>query len=416
MSRPTLDPICRTLFASALALLAACDFTSDGLADLAIRHVSVVDVSAGSILIDRTILVHDGRIVRIDSALEDYPAARQVMDGTGHFVMPGLWDMHVHTGDDESTYQQLMAWGVTSVRDMGSPLQEMQAVRRRRDDNPASGPRIVYAGFALHGRGSSGDTAAGAVSDSAGVVAALADLEAGGASFVKVHEGLSQATWTVIAREAQARGLPLVGHVPAGLSPVRLAEGGLRGIEHLEFLPDRCLGVFGPARRASRLPATCDAPSLDALLRRLHANGVWLDPTIGSFRIFAPKAWSDIQAGFERLVPSIRRIGLPLLAGTDLGSSGIIAGQSLHDELELLTGAGFSTAEVLRSATSAPAQFLGLGDSLGKVAPGYVADLLVLEADPLADIRNTRRIAAVILAGTPIDSAMTAALRQTPTQ
>ena len=416
MSRPTLDPICRTLFASALALLAACDFTSDGLADLAIRHVSVVDVSAGSILTDRTILVHDGRIVRIDSALEDYPAARQVMDGTGHFVMPGLWDMHVHTGDDESTYQQLMAWGVTSVRDMGSPLQEMQAVRRRRDDNPASGPRIVYAGFALHGPGSSGDTAAGAVSDSAGVVAALAELEAGGASFVKVHEGLSQATWTVIAREARARGLPLVGHVPAGLSPVRLAEGGLRGIEHLEFLPDRCLGVLGPARRASRLPATCDAPSLDALLRRLHANGVWLDPTIGSFRIFAPKAWSDIQAGFERLVPSIRRIGLPLLAGTDLGSSGIIAGQSLHDELELLTGAGFSTAEVLRSATSAPAQFLGLGDSLGKVAPGYVADLLVLEADPLADIRNTRRIAAVILAGTPIDSAMTAALRQTPTQ
>ena len=163
----------RAVVASGIAILAACDFTgADGLADLAIRHVSVVDVSAGALLTDRTILVHDGRIVRIDSALEDYPAARQVIDGTGHFVLPGLWDMHVHVGDDESTYQQLLAWGVTSVRDMGSPLADVRAVRLRRDDRLASGPRIVYGGFALRGPQSAPDTAAGMVADSAGVVAA----------------------------------------------------------------------------------------------------------------------------------------------------------------------------------------------------------------------------------------------------
>lgn len=406
----------QALFASGIALLAACDFTgADGLADLAIRHVSVVDVSAGTLLTDRTILVHDGRIVRIDSALEDYPAARQVIDGTGHFVLPGLWDMHVHVGDDESMYQQLLAWGVTSVRDMGSPLGEVQAVRLRREDRPASGPRIVYAGFALRGPGSAPDSGARTVADSAGVVAALAELQEGGASFVKVHEGLSEPTWSVIAREARARSLPLVGHVPAGLQAVKLAEAGLRGIEHFEFLPDRCLGSLGAARRAARLPAGCDTASLDGLLRRLHASGVWLDPTLGSFRILAPARWADLQTGFGRLVPSIRRIGLPLLAGTDLGSRGIVPGRSLHDELELLAGAGFTSAEVLRFATMAPAQFLGLDDSLGQVAPGHLADLVLLEADPLADIRNTRRIAAVIRAGTPIDSAMTAALRETPT-
>ncbi len=405
----------RAVVASGIAILAACDFTgADGLADLAIRHVSVVDVSAGALLTDRTILVHDGRIVRIDSALEDYPAARQVLDGTGHFVLPGLWDMHVHVGDDESTYQQLLAWGVTSVRDMGSPLAEVQAVRLRRDDRPASGPRIVYGGFALRGPQAAPDTAAGMVADSAGVVAALSELQAGGASFVKVHEGLSEPTWTLIAREARARSLPVVGHVPAGLSPLKLAETGLRGIEHLEFLPPRCLGALGPPRRASRLPTGCDSAAIDALLRRLHASGVWLDPTLGALRTVAPARWADIRAGFARLVPSMRRIGLPLLAGTDLGSEGIVPGRSLHDELELLAGAGFTPAEVLRFATVAPAQFLGLDDSLGQVAPGQLADLVLLEADPLADIRNTRRIAAVIRAGTPIDSAMTAAHRETP--
>jgi imidazolonepropionase-like amidohydrolase len=406
---------CRALLATGLALLAACDLTgADGLADLAIRHVSVVDVSAGALLTDRTILVHDGRIVRIDSALEDYPAARQVIDGTGHFVMPGLWDMHVHAGGDESTYQQLLAWGVTSVRDMGSPLAEVRAVRLRREDHPASGPRIVYGGFALRGPGSASDTGAGIVADSADVVAALLELQAGGASFVKVHEGISEPTWTIIAREARAQSLPVVGHVPSGLSPAKLAEAGLQGIEHLEFLPDRCLGVLGPARRGSRVPSGCDSAAIDALLRRLHAGGVWLDPTLGSFRIFAPGRWADIQAGFARLVPSIRRIGLPLLAGTDLGSRGIVPGRSLHDELELLVDAGFTPAEVLRFATVAPARFLGLDDSLGQVAPGHLADFVLLEADPLTDIRNTRRIAAVIRAGTPIDSAMTAALRETP--
>lgn len=404
----------RALIASGIAVLAACDFTSADLPDLAIRHATVVDVSAGRLLTDRTILVHDGRIVRIDSALEDYPAARQVIDATGRFVLPGLWDMHVHAGDDESTYRELLAWGVTSVRDMGSPLEEVQAVRLRRDDLAASGPRIVYAGFALRGPGSTSDTAVGVVKDSAAAVAAVAELAEGGASFVKVHEGLSRATWTAIAAEARRRGLPLVGHVPAGLSPVVLAEGGQRGIEHFEFLPDRCLGLLGRTRRASRLPAACDSAGVDALLHRLHASGVWLDPTLGSFRIFAPEQWSGIEAGFTRLVPSIRRVGLPILTGTDLGSPGIVAGQSLHDELELLAGSGVPTEEVLRAATLAPAQFLGLDDSLGQVAPGYVADLILLEADPLADIRNTRRIVAVVLAGTPVDSAMTAALRQTP--
>ena len=158
----------------------------------------------------------------------------------------------------------------------------------------------------------------------------------------------------------------------------------------------------------------CDSTGIDALLRRLHDSGVWLEPTVGAFRVFPPAQWADIQDGFARLAPAIRRVGIPLVAGTDLGSSGIVPGVSLHDELELLAEAGFTTAEVLRAATMAPAQLLGMSDSLGQARPGYLADLVLLEADPLADIRNTRRIVTIIRAGVPLDSAMTTALRQTP--
>ena len=174
------------LHALALGALAACGGGSAGEADLAIMNVAVVDVAAGKILIDRTVQVHDGRIVRIDSALAEYPEARQVIDGAGRYLLPGLWDTHVHAGDDESTYRQLIAWGITSVRDMGSPLDEMQAVRRRRDDQPSSGPRVVYAGFVLRGPQGTADTGAGVVRDSASAVAAIAALDAGGVSLLKI--------------------------------------------------------------------------------------------------------------------------------------------------------------------------------------------------------------------------------------
>ena len=400
------------LHALALGALAACGGGSAGEADLAIMNVAVVDVAAGRILTDRTVQVHDGRIVRIDSALAEYPEARQVIDGAGRYLLPGLWDTHVHAGDDESTYRQLIAWGITSVRDMGSPLDEMQAVRRRRDDQPSSGPRVVYAGFVLRGPQGTADTGAGVVRDSASAVAAIAALDAGGVSLLKVHEGFDRATWFAIALEARERSLPLAGHVPAGLSAVDLAESGLRNIAHFEFLPDRCRAILGPPRRASRPPSGCDSARIDALLRRLQDAGVWLEPTLGAFRVFAPGQWTDIRAGFSRLTPSIRSIGLPIVTGTDLGTSGIVPGVSLHDELELLAESGFTTAEVLRAATMAPARLLGMADSLGQVAPGYLADLVLLEADPLADIRNTRRVVTIIRAGVPLDSAMTTALRQ----
>jgi imidazolonepropionase-like amidohydrolase len=153
-----------------------------------------------------------------------------------------------------------------------------------------------------------------------------------------------------------------------------------------------------------RPPATikaCHRPAdIQRQLERLHANGVWLCPTLGSFRGWAPRQWPSIQGGFADLARLIRNVGIPVLVGTDFGDARFTAGESLHDELELLVASGFSSMAVLRAATYDPAVFLGLTDSLGSVRPGNVADLVLLDDDPIQDIRNTRRIAAVIRGGT----------------
>jgi len=152
-----------------------------------------------------------------------------------------------------------------------------------------------------------------------------------------------------------------------------------RSIERLEFLPASC---------RSR-PAACDRRALDVVFEGLARNGTWLVPAIHSYYFSAPAQWTSIRSGFGDLVTLIRLHHVPILAGTDWSAS-----------LESLVDAGFSTGEVLRAATIGPAVFIGVSDSLGAIDAGKTADLLLLDANPLEDIRNTRRVAAVISRGT----------------
>jgi imidazolonepropionase-like amidohydrolase len=132
----------------------------------------------------------------------------------------------------------------------------------------------------------------------------------------------------------------------------------------------------------------------------LARAGAWLDPTISRFRIQASlRHYQVIHAGFAELVPLLRRYRIPLLAGTDLGDDRIAPGESLHDELALLVDAGVTPAEALRAAVTNPVRLLGLADSLGSIAPGKAAELVLLEANPLVDIRSTRRIRLVLHRG-----------------
>ena len=365
---------------------------------LVITHVTVVDVANGALLADRSIVIDGGRIVQVDSSPRVIaPRGAAQIDGTARFVIPGLWDMHVHLSDTAGA-AQLLHWGITGARVMSGPLDATLGLREDLRTHPTRGPTLVVAGLALHGTDSfSSDTGLALVQSAADARRAVDSLARRRVDFIKVHEGLSPQAWLAIARAASEHYLRLSGHVPAGLSAESLSAHGLTSIEHLEFLPDRCLVIFDSTTRARySAPAGCRTADLHLLLQHLHTNGVWLDPTISSFRVFAPRQFPSILAGFAGLAAEIRRAGVPIMAGTDLGSSGIIPGESLHDELAFLVKAGYTPAEALRAATLNPATYLQAADTLGRITPGFVADLVVLAANPIEDIRNTRSIVAVV--------------------
>jgi len=365
---------------------------------LVLRRVTIIDLETGRLLSDRTVTIQGDRIARIDSGPATTPSGAIVVEGQGRYLLPGFWDMHVHLGDDTARARTLLRFGITGARDMGGDLEESLALRAALRADPSSGPRLLIAGLALRGPSApddSGDEVVRTPLDAERIVDRLVGRASlpghRGVDFIKVHENLSPDAWYAIARRARLHHLAVVGHVPAGMTPEATADSGERSIEHLEFLPDRCLP--GPGRSG------CPSAELTQLFARLRQDSVWLDPTIGSFRVWAPAMWPEILQGFHQVVPLIQAAGLPILAGTDLGDRRFIAGQSLHDELALLVDAGFSPLDALRAATTNPVRFLNLGDSLGAVKPGLIADLVLLERNPLADIHATTGIALVVREG-----------------
>jgi imidazolonepropionase-like amidohydrolase len=390
-------------------LLAALRAWSDTSSQVAITHVTVLDVRDGSAKADMTVLILGNRISVVASS-KNTPLPQQVIviNGQGEFLIPGLWDMHIHTDGDARPLRLLLAAGITGVRDMGGDVAKLAESRRRIVAGDLLSPRLLFAGPMLKGPPAQADSDVWVIhspDEARRAVTSLANLHV---DFIKVHDGLARDSFLAIAEAAKARGLPFAGHVPASITPLEASNLGQRSIEHLEFLPKPCMVLFDPEARAAHTVAPgCEPESLDALLHRFAVNGTWLCPTIQSFRYFAPTQWNAIFAGFLEVARHLRQNHVPILAGTDWSSfleeKGASPGGSLHDELRLLVEAGFTPQEVLRAATLSPAVFLGLSDSLGTVEAGKIADLVLLEANPLLDIHNTNRIVAVISKGRVLD-------------
>ena len=359
----------------------------------AITNVTIIDVRSGTRVPDQNVVVLGERVAAVGPASgTPVPPNAEVIDGRGKYLIPGLWDMHVHL--DSTDLAALLRFGITGARDMGGDLDQLLDWRRRIAVRALPGPRLVVAGPLLRGPRNSTESGPWIIRTAEQGRRAVDSLAARGVDFIKVHEDLPREAYFAIAAEAKAKGLPFSGHVAASLTPLEVSAAGQRSIEHLEFVPDRCMPIF-----AGQTPSGCTVEGMDALMAGLAANGTWLDPTISSFRIFAPQQFPAIQAGFTQLVPRLRAHQIRFLTGTDLGTTGIIPGESLHDELALLVAAGYTPAEVLRAATLNAAEFLRMTDSLGTIERGKIADLVLLDADPLADIRNTRRIVFVFQAG-----------------
>lgn len=419
---------------------------------LAIIRVSIVDVAAGQTLGPRTILIGDGRILAITSPDEaSVPARAQIVDGRGRFLIPGLVDLHVHLFNNSSrrppntwAFPLFVAHGVTAVREMAARPESIPIVdewRAAAARGTLLAPRILAAGVPVQ---------ASSTAEAARKVDEAADA---GADFLKIFSEVSPASWRAILDAAHRRGLPIAGHVPAGLPLLTAAASGQASDEHLTQAFEACTPIEQAliearqdlageallALRDEQEPRVLDAfdqPTCDRIATAVAASGQVQVPTLilpfvesrpadPARTLAGDPRWrtlrADERARWTRLLSTLTphdraiaarrwdvahriastfvRAGVPLLAGTDAPMPRVYPGSSLHEELELLVEVGLSPAAALRSATLAPASFLGLAASSGSISVGKRADLVLLDADPLLDIRNTRRIHAVLLEG-----------------
>lgn len=457
----------RSLFPLLAALLAcgvasALPAQSPPSSALVLQHVTVVDVRAGRLLANQSVVVENGRITSVGASARS-PAGARIVEARGQYLIPGLWDMHVHAAWDsiDVLFAPLfVANGVTGVREMYG---DMSVIRRWKKQTAAgeAWPRLLGAGHILDGPKPfwPGSTVAG-TADAARH--AVDSLQAAGADFIKVYTRLPHDAYVAALEESKRIGIPVAGHVPDAVSAGEASDLGQRAIEHLTGVSTACstesdalraeriavatdtsaalLAAY--ARQTQRILATQDSTRCAALMARFVKNHTWQVPTLVVLRAFAflndsqftadprlrympdelvkgwdwrndfrlkartPEAWTNAKLSYQlsvRIVGAMHRAGVSLLAGTDVLNPFAFPGFSLHDELGLLVDAGLSPAEALRAATLSPAVFLEATDSLGTVEAGKRADLVLLDANPLADIRNTQKIRAVVLGGRLLD-------------
>jgi len=452
-----------------LAVLAAAPLAAQSPAT-AITQVSVVDVVRGRLVPDQTVLVVGNRIVSVGPARSAaVPAGAREISGAGKFLIPGLWDMHVHAVTDWFGWfflPQLVANGVTGVRDLFTTAEAVATWRKRIGSGEVPGPRVGAFGSLVDGDPPIWGPQSVVARNPAEGRRVVDSLAAAKVDFVKVYSRLDPATFAAIAERARAVGIPFAGHVPQLVPAREAAQLGQRTIEHLtqvvlgcshreaEFLAQSraafespgkwdSLGVLSRGRIAALLdsqdPARCDeladafkaagtylvptttvlrsvaylddsTLALDPRLKYIPAflKTGWNPKTDFRFRTRTPADWAaakKLHARELELIGLMHRRGVRILAGTDLANPYLYPGSSLHDELSLLVQVGLTPLEALRAATIEPARFLGVTDSLGSVAPGQVADLVLLDANPLASIEAVRRVAVVVADGRVYDAA-----------
>ena len=412
------------------------------------QHVTVIDATGAPPRQDVSVSIADGRIISIDrSATSISPGAgARVIDATGKFLIPGLWDMHVHLDPQGNTLPALAADGITGIREMysGIPIATL-AEWRMHEENP----RIAVAGF-LDGpllRTTGVPPDAFAVENPAEARLAVDELAARGADFLKVYNDLPREAYFAIAQESKRLRIPFAGHVPEAVSPAEASEAGQRSQEHLINILLACStreeelrrqriavmndpGITGQQRMLELgfpdprgLFDTYDEAKAAALFQTFVKNATWHTPTLALLHSFltnkdrarrmpymqdlSPEQFDTWIARIgallerhEKLVGDMHKAGVEFLAGTDTNASTpVVPGEGLHDELELLVESGFTPLEALQTATRNPARYFAKEREMGTIETGKVADLVLLDANPLEDIRNTRKISMVVLRG-----------------
>lgn len=406
-----------------------------------IAHVTVIDVKTGALLPNRDVDIRDGRIAAVVPASSTPIRHARVVDGRGKFLIPGLWDCHVHLSwTTDSALPLLVALGITDVRDVGSSFSQIEGWRARIAAGDLVGPRIMRVGPILNGKEfNQYQFAAGSAEAARGAVRLLSWL---GVDEIKVHRRMPRDWYFAVLDEAKNKGLKVVGHIPVEVTPAEASDSGQYMIEHTETLFE---GTFSRGVSDLQLPPAIrswlatDQP--DRLFAKFVRNGTWVDPTLSGYlevadmydprtrpdpryhfvarserKIFSdqlrahPFSAAQVQALHEHmnlLVDVTRRMhraGVRLVSGTDAAGARLV-GFSLQSELVDLVRAGLTPLEALQAATLNPAIAFGRTAELGTVEPGKLADLVLLDANPLDRIENSQKVAAVVAGGRLYDRA-----------
>lgn len=446
----------------ALLLVAAsvCLTAVASAAPLLIRDVTPIDAHSGK-LQPQDVLLDGGSIVAMGEALEAPPGTR-IIDASGRFLIPGLWDMHVHFSYDERFRGHMgdlfLDYGITSVRDTGGRLEALLPIVEDLANKDARAPRVFYSGPLLDGEpvvynGQSVPALGVGNTRPERAAQTVATLVKAGASFIKIYEMVSPEMFQALVAAAEKHSLPVAAHVPLSML-ASVAGPQVQSMEHLRNIEMDCaenaeellaarrtaleegrekrgLVLRGDIHRLQRNPAIAreDRQRCDRVIASLkntvqvptaRLNGLTQHPPFLSdgwdealSRVPAavrddwkdagkrmnPEVFRAVGAWTLAMIPRLADAGVPIGAGTDTPIGWSIPGFSLHRELEVLVSAGLKPLDALRAATIVPATFFKLEQQMGQIAPGYVADVLLLDQNPLDDIAHTRSIHMVISRG-----------------
>jgi imidazolonepropionase-like amidohydrolase len=455
----------RLLAMAVVTVMAATPAAARKHADLIFRHATVIDVAKGTAIPNQAVVVSGKDVVATgpDATISRRFAADESIDATGKFLMPGLWDMHVHFGGGPELIQEnkdllpiYVAYGVTSVRDCAADLSD-SVIQWRSEVAAGSllGPTIYTSGPKLEGYKPlwKGTIEVGTPAE---VDAALDRLQAMKVDFVKITDNTLQPDiFEYAVKAAKARGLKTSAHTPFALTIEQAAKDGLSSVEHLDYLikagspkeaavaADYVAGKLTYGEASDRFVDTFDAGYAKGEYARLAKLGLYVTPTLNMSRILAYLDREDhrgdaalaymgpgLRKTYEwrveraakstpaqvdarhreyelsvKVLPMLRDAGIPILAGTDAGylNSFNYPGQGIHDELDRYVEAGLTPREALASATITGPAFLGRSGRYGAVAKGKAADLLMLDSNPLQNISATRQIRGLVLHGNWLD-------------
>lgn len=444
-------PVRSGLSISALLLHACLAFvTLAAAAQTTIRHVTVINVLTGNEATNQAVTIQGDRIAKVEP--DAGPLLPGEIDAHNGFLIPGLRDMHVHIADP-SELLLYVANGVTGIRVMSGDRNEAAFRAELAKQQPS--PEIYLASAIVDGAPPVWPGSI-VIKKPADARRAVDEIKAGGADFIKVYDRIPRNAYFALADEAKRQNIDFEGHVPDQISAQEASAAGQRSMEHLQGIAIGCSSQQANLmEQISHVPFfrdrfvieaqawnTLDRQKCQALLTELRTNGTWQVPTLTVRRVWGrlddshflndPRLayidsrsrdrWQErirpqlriwdfrlfqlargIFSQEERMVGAMSATEVPLMAGTDAMNPYCFPGFSLHDELGLLVESGLSPLAALQAATINPARFLRITADEGTVEPGKIANLVLLQADPLADIHNTTRIEAVWLRGQYFD-------------